>query len=47
MLSARGLRLETNCGGIARLNRAALKNLAECVDPFRFYAIRQHACLLF
>src|SRR6266436_4451305 len=37
------LRLRKNGSGVAGLDRAALENLAERVDPFRFDAIRQHA----
>src|SRR6267143_1345498 len=37
------LRLRKNRSGVAGLDRAALENLAERVDPFRFDAIRQHA----
>ena len=39
------LRLRQDRRGIAGLDRASLENLAECVDPFCFYAIRQHAYL--
>src|SRR4029077_16593350 len=36
------LRLRKDGGGVAGFDRAALKDLAECVDPFRLDAIREH-----